>query len=206
MMAVTRPRRSRRAASSAYRCRRRGPPRARHDVAARSARPRRCRDSRLVRPSRDLDVRGRDESVAGDRGGNPYAISSSVNPRSVASEPARPGNFAYYSMFPRGLSHQMEFRGDDHQGQRSLLAYARLAYFEDIDVPSAVELLVVVAGALTAAPAIIAVASRFGLLDPKRPSRSKAGGGSVAPPSAGPARYSGLVHRWPWSASRSCPA
>jgi RND superfamily putative drug exporter len=48
------------------------------------------------------------------------------------------------------------------------LYLARLAYVKALVIPSALGLLIVVAGALTAAPAIVAVASRFGLLDPKR--------------------------------------
>ena len=48
------------------------------------------------------------------------------------------------------------------------LRLTRLTYFKSLAIPSAVGLVVVIAAALTAAPAILVVASRFGLLDPKR--------------------------------------
>ena len=74
---------------------------------------------------------------------------------------------AYYSMF-RGTSHIILGSGLTIAGATFCLHLARLAYFRALGIPSALGLLVVVAGALTAAPAIVAVASRFGLLDPKR--------------------------------------
>ena len=74
---------------------------------------------------------------------------------------------AYYSMF-RGTSHIILGSGLTIAGATFCLHLARLAYFRALGIPSALGLLIVVAGALTAAPAIVAVASRFGLLDPKR--------------------------------------
>lgn len=74
---------------------------------------------------------------------------------------------AYYSMF-RGTSHIILGSGLTIAGATLCLHLARLAYFRALGIPSALGLLIVVAGALTAAPAIVAVASRFGLLDPKR--------------------------------------
>jgi RND superfamily putative drug exporter len=74
---------------------------------------------------------------------------------------------AYYTMF-RGTFHIILGSGLTIAGATLCLHLARLAYFRALGIPSAVGLLVVVAGALTAAPAIVAVASRFGLLDPKR--------------------------------------
>ena len=75
---------------------------------------------------------------------------------------------SYYSMF-RGTSHIILGSGLTIAGATFCLHLARLAYFKALGIPSALGLLIVVAGALTAAPAIVAVASRFGLLDPKRP-------------------------------------
>ncbi|QUR67902.1 RND family transporter [Mycobacterium spongiae] len=74
---------------------------------------------------------------------------------------------AYYTMF-RGTYHVILGSGLTIAGAVLCLHLARLSYFKALGIPSAVGLLVVVAGALTAAPAIVAVASRFGLLDPKR--------------------------------------
>ncbi len=74
---------------------------------------------------------------------------------------------AYYTMF-RGTSHVILGSGLTIAGATFCLHFARLAYFKALGIPSALGLLVVIAGALTAAPAIVAVATRFGLLDPKR--------------------------------------
>ncbi|MGF2951184.1 RND family transporter [Mycobacterium sp. THU-M116] len=74
---------------------------------------------------------------------------------------------AYYSMF-RGTFHIILGSGLTIAGATFCLHLARLSYFKALGIPSAVGLVVVVAGALTAAPAVVAVASRFGLLDPKR--------------------------------------
>ncbi|WP_197283650.1 MMPL/RND family transporter [Mycobacterium sp. Marseille-P9652] len=74
---------------------------------------------------------------------------------------------AYYSMF-RGTFHIILGSGLTIAGATLCLHLARLSYFKALGIPSALGLIVVVAGALTAAPAVVAVASRFGLLDPKR--------------------------------------
>ncbi|OBI40591.1 hypothetical protein A5707_09255 [Mycobacterium kyorinense] len=74
---------------------------------------------------------------------------------------------AYYSMF-RGTSHIILGSGLTIAGATLCLHLARLSYFKALGIPSALGLLVVVAGAMTAAPAVVTVASRFGLLDPKR--------------------------------------
>ena len=74
---------------------------------------------------------------------------------------------AYYTMF-RGTFHIILGSGLTIAGATLCLHLARLSYFKALGIPSALGLLVVVAGALTAAPAVVAVASRFGLLDPKR--------------------------------------
>ena len=73
---------------------------------------------------------------------------------------------AYYTMF-RGTVHIIVGSGLTIAGATLCLHFARLSYFKALGIPSAVGLLVVVAGALTAAPAVVAVASRFGLLEPR---------------------------------------
>jgi RND superfamily putative drug exporter len=74
---------------------------------------------------------------------------------------------AYYTMF-RGTYHVILGSGLTIAGASFCLHFARLAYFRALGIPSALGLLIVIAGALTVAPAVVAVASRFGLLDPKR--------------------------------------
>lgn len=74
---------------------------------------------------------------------------------------------AYYTMF-RGTYHIILGSGLTIAGATFCLHLARLSYFKALGIPSAVGLLVVVAGALTAAPAVVTVATRFGLLDPRQ--------------------------------------
>ena len=74
---------------------------------------------------------------------------------------------AYYTMF-RGTFHIILGSGLTIAGATLCLHLARLSYFKALGIPSALGLLVVVAGALTAAPAVVAVATRFGLLEPRK--------------------------------------
>jgi RND superfamily putative drug exporter len=74
---------------------------------------------------------------------------------------------AYYSAF-RGVAHVILGSGLTIAGAVLCLRLTRLTYFKSLAIPSAVGLIVVIAAALTVAPAILTVASRFGLLDPKR--------------------------------------
>ncbi len=74
---------------------------------------------------------------------------------------------AYYTMF-RGTFHIILGSGLTIAGATFCLHMARLSYFKALGIPSALGLIVVSAGALTTAPAVVAVASQFGLLDPKR--------------------------------------
>ncbi|MGB9303147.1 MAG: RND family transporter [Mycobacterium sp.] len=74
---------------------------------------------------------------------------------------------AYYTMF-RGTYHVILGSGLTIAGASFCLHFARLSYFKALGIPSALGLLIVIAGALTVAPAIVAVATGFGLLDPKR--------------------------------------
>ncbi|WP_269473747.1 MMPL/RND family transporter [Mycobacterium noviomagense] len=79
---------------------------------------------------------------------------------------------AYYSMF-RGTYHVILGSGLTIAGATFCLYLARLSYFRMLGIPSALGLLVVIAGALTAAPAVVTVASRFGLLEPKRLTKTR---------------------------------
>ena len=79
---------------------------------------------------------------------------------------------AYYTMF-RGTAHIILGSGLTIAGATLCLHLARLSYFKALGIPSALGLVVVVAGALTAAPAVVAVATRRGLLEPKRMTKTK---------------------------------
>jgi RND superfamily putative drug exporter len=77
---------------------------------------------------------------------------------------------AWYSMF-RGTWHVILGSGLTIAGASLCLHFARLSYFKALGIPSAVGLLVVIAGALTVAPAIVAVGAP--LLDPKRAEKQR---------------------------------
>ncbi|OBA91099.1 hypothetical protein A5642_10980 [Mycolicibacterium mucogenicum] len=79
---------------------------------------------------------------------------------------------AYYTMF-RGTAHIILGSGLTIAGATLCLHLARLSYFKALGIPSTLGLVVVVAGALTAAPAVVAVATRRGLLEPKRTTKTK---------------------------------
>ncbi|BBZ75162.1 putative membrane protein, MmpL [Mycolicibacterium anyangense] len=74
---------------------------------------------------------------------------------------------AYYSAF-HGVGHVILGSGLTIAGAMLTLRLTRLSYFSSLAYPSAMALIIVVAAALTVAPAILVVASRYGLLDPKR--------------------------------------
>ncbi len=79
---------------------------------------------------------------------------------------------AYYSAF-HGVAHVILGSGLTVAGAMLCLRLTRLAYFKSLAFPSAIGLIVVVAASLTAAPAILVVGSRFGLLEPKRAMKTK---------------------------------
>ncbi|MCV7229619.1 RND family transporter [Mycolicibacterium komossense] len=79
---------------------------------------------------------------------------------------------AYYSAF-HGVAHVILGSGLTIAGAMLCLRLTRLAYFKSLAFPSAIALIMVVAASLTVAPAIVVVASRFGLLDPKRKLKTK---------------------------------
>jgi putative drug exporter of the RND superfamily len=73
---------------------------------------------------------------------------------------------AFYTAY-HGVSHVILGSGLTIAGALLCLTMTTLPYFQTMGVPCAIALLIVVAAALTLAPAILAVGSRFGLLDPK---------------------------------------
>jgi RND superfamily putative drug exporter len=77
---------------------------------------------------------------------------------------------AYYTMF-HGTAHVVLGSGMTIAGATFCLSFTRLPYFQSLGVPLAVGMTVAVFVALTMGPAIITVASRFGLLEPKRAMR-----------------------------------
>lgn len=74
---------------------------------------------------------------------------------------------AFYTMY-RGTSHVILGSGLTVAGATLCLSFTRLPYFQTMGVPLAIGMLAVTMAALTLAPVVIAAASRFGLLDPKR--------------------------------------
>jgi RND superfamily putative drug exporter len=74
---------------------------------------------------------------------------------------------AYYEAY-EGVWHVILGSGLTIAGACMCLTFTTLPYFTSMALPCAISLLVVVAAALTLAPAILVVGSRFGLLDPKR--------------------------------------
>ena len=79
---------------------------------------------------------------------------------------------AYYTSY-HGVFHVIVGSGLTIAGAMMCLRLTRLAYFKSLAYPSAIALLVVIAASLTAAPAIFVVASRRGLLEPKRAMKTK---------------------------------
>ncbi|OBH02036.1 hypothetical protein A5696_12470 [Mycobacterium sp. E2699] len=74
---------------------------------------------------------------------------------------------AYYTTY-RGVTPVVLGSGLTIAGAMLCLSFTRLPIFQTIGVPCAVGMLVAVAVALTLVPAVLAVASRFGMCDPKR--------------------------------------
>ncbi|MBS9535750.1 RND family transporter [Mycobacterium sp. M1] len=74
---------------------------------------------------------------------------------------------AYYTAF-HGVSHVILGSGLTIAGATFCLHFTRMPYFRSLGIPCATGMVVSVVAALTLGPAIITVASRFGLLDPKR--------------------------------------
>jgi putative drug exporter of the RND superfamily len=74
---------------------------------------------------------------------------------------------AYYDMY-RGVAPVVLASGMTIAGAIFCLSFARLPYFHSMAIPCAVGMVVSVSVAVTLVPAGVAIASRFGLLEPKR--------------------------------------
>ena len=74
---------------------------------------------------------------------------------------------AYYSMY-RGVTPVVAASGLTIAGAIFCLHFTRLPYFHTMGLPAAIGMVAAVAVAVTLVPAGVAVASRFGLLEPKR--------------------------------------
>jgi putative drug exporter of the RND superfamily len=92
---------------------------------------------------------------------------------------------AYYTAF-HGVGHVILGSGLTIAGAMLCLHFTRLNYFSSMGIPSAIGLSVVVLASLTLAPAVLALGSRFGLLDSKRAIKSR-----------GWRRLGTAVVRWP---------
>ncbi|PRC41795.1 MMPL family RND transporter [Mycobacterium sp. ITM-2017-0098] len=77
---------------------------------------------------------------------------------------------AYHTMFG-GTAHVIVGSGLTIAGATFCLSFTRLPYFQTLGVPLALGMLVLICVAMTFGPAVITVASRFGLLEPKRDMR-----------------------------------
>ncbi|MGW4096493.1 MMPL/RND family transporter [Mycobacterium sp. NPDC004974] len=74
---------------------------------------------------------------------------------------------AFYIAY-HGVSHVILGSGLTIAGACMCLTMTTLPYFQTMGLPCAIAILVIIATALTLAPAVLTVASKFGLLDPKR--------------------------------------
>jgi putative drug exporter of the RND superfamily len=74
---------------------------------------------------------------------------------------------AFYTMY-HGTAHVILGSGLTIAGATFCLHFTRLPYFQTLGIPLAVGMLVAVVAALTMAPALLTICSRFGLFDPKR--------------------------------------
>jgi RND superfamily putative drug exporter len=92
---------------------------------------------------------------------------------------------AYYTMFG-GTAHVILASGLTVSGAMYCLSFTRLPYFKTLGAPCSIGLLVVILASLTLTPAIITVASRFGLFESKRRIRTR-----------GWRRIGTVVVRWP---------
>src|SRR6201997_294253 len=94
-------------------------------------------------------------------------------------------NSAYYNMFS-GTAHVIVGSGLTVAGAMYCMSFTRLPYFHSLGLPCSMGLLVVLLASLTLGPAIVVVASRFGVFDPKRAHRER-----------GWRRIGTVVVRWP---------
>ncbi|MEU0496813.1 MMPL family transporter [Mycobacterium sp. NPDC006124] len=92
---------------------------------------------------------------------------------------------AFYVMY-HGTAHVIMGSGLTIAGATLCLHFTRLPYFQTLGIPLAIGMFVVTMSALTLAPALLTIASRFGLLDPKRKTKTR-----------GWRRIGTAVVRWP---------
>jgi RND superfamily putative drug exporter len=74
---------------------------------------------------------------------------------------------AYYNMY-HGTAHVVLGSGLTVASAVACLAFTRLPYFQSLGIPAAIGILVALAASLTLGPAVLVIASHFGLFDPKR--------------------------------------
>ncbi|MDT5008670.1 MAG: putative drug exporter of the superfamily [Mycobacterium sp.] len=79
---------------------------------------------------------------------------------------------AYYNTF-HGTAHVVLGSGLTVAGAVACLSFTRLPYFQSLGIPAAIGILVALLAALTLAPAVLTLAGHFGLLDPKRKTRTR---------------------------------
>ena len=110
---------------------------------------------------------------------------------------------AYYITY-RGVAHVVLASGLTIAGATYCLSFTRLPMFNTMGLACALGMLVAVAAALTLVPAVLAVGSRFGLLEPKRAIQVGAGDGWVPSSCAGPRPSSSQRPRSHWLACWRC--
>jgi len=79
---------------------------------------------------------------------------------------------AFYNMY-HGTAHVVLGSGLTIVGAVFCLSFTRLPYFKSLGIPAAIGVFVALVAALTLAPAVLTIASRFGLLEPKRKARTR---------------------------------
>src|SRR5882757_7522268 len=102
-----------------------------------------------------------------------------------AREAGEDREIASYTMY-HGTAHVILGSGLTIAGATYCLHFTRLPYFQTLGIPLAIGMLVAVAAALTMAPALLTICSRFGLFDPKRKMQTR-----------GWRRVGTAVVRWP---------
>ena len=101
---------------------------------------------------------------------------------------------AFYTMY-HGTAHVILGSGLTIAGATFCLHFTRLPYFQTLGIPLAIGMLVAVIAALTMAPALLTICSRFGLFDPKRKMQERGWRKVGAAVVRWPGADSGLHHR-----------
>jgi len=79
---------------------------------------------------------------------------------------------AYHDMW-RGTVHVMVGSGLTIAGAVACMGFTRLPYFQTLGIPASIGVLVTLAAALTLGPAVLLMATRFGLMEPKVAQRTR---------------------------------